>query len=119
MLRRVALVRTDVSEEPIASIIRVVRIGELGTLAVSSNGRTLRRNTEGQSTELQILHNYLLVVRFPLPILIPPTVPHSAPIIPGWYRRPSNGGRTNWTQYHPHTPPSDTNLSIAKSTNGR
>jgi hypothetical protein len=31
MLRRVALVRTDVSEELIASFIRVTRIGELGT----------------------------------------------------------------------------------------
>jgi demethoxyubiquinone hydroxylase (CLK1/Coq7/Cat5 family) len=31
MLRRVALVRTDVSEERIASIIRVTKIGELGT----------------------------------------------------------------------------------------
>jgi hypothetical protein len=30
MLRRVALVRTDVSEEPGASFIRVTRIGELG-----------------------------------------------------------------------------------------
>jgi hypothetical protein len=37
MLRRVALVRTDVSEELSASIIRVIRIGELGTLAVTSN----------------------------------------------------------------------------------
>jgi hypothetical protein len=33
MLRRVALVRTDVSEELRATIIRVKRIGELGTLA--------------------------------------------------------------------------------------
>jgi hypothetical protein len=32
MLRRVALLRTDVSEEHTASIIRVTRIGELGTL---------------------------------------------------------------------------------------
>jgi hypothetical protein len=31
MLRRVALVRTDVSEEYSASFIRVTRIGELGT----------------------------------------------------------------------------------------
>jgi hypothetical protein len=31
MLRRVALVRTDVPEEPSASFIRVTRIGELGT----------------------------------------------------------------------------------------
>jgi hypothetical protein len=30
MLRRVSLVRADVSEEPSASIIRVTRIGELG-----------------------------------------------------------------------------------------
>jgi hypothetical protein len=37
MLRRVALVRTDVSEELRASI-KVARIGELGTtLAVTSN----------------------------------------------------------------------------------
>jgi hypothetical protein len=31
MLRRVASVRTDVSEEHIASFVRVIRIGELGT----------------------------------------------------------------------------------------
>jgi hypothetical protein len=38
MLRRVALVRTDVSEERGPSFIRVARIGELGTmLAVTSN----------------------------------------------------------------------------------
>jgi hypothetical protein len=55
MLRRVALVITEVSELVItevsevlrASFIRVKRIGELGTaLAVSSNRRTLRRNTK-------------------------------------------------------------------------
>jgi hypothetical protein len=43
MLRRVALVRTDVSEELSTSIFRVTRIGELGTLAVTSNRRTLRK----------------------------------------------------------------------------
>jgi hypothetical protein len=42
MLRRVVLVRTDVSEEPIASIIRVTRIVALRTkLAVTSHRRTL------------------------------------------------------------------------------
>jgi hypothetical protein len=42
MLRPVALVRTDVSEERISSMIRVTRIGDLGaTLAVSSNRNTL------------------------------------------------------------------------------
>jgi hypothetical protein len=38
MLRRVALVRTDVTEDLSASFIRVTRIGELGTtLAVTNN----------------------------------------------------------------------------------
>jgi hypothetical protein len=42
MLRHMALVRTDVSEEDIPSIIGVTRIGELGTtLAVTSNRRLL------------------------------------------------------------------------------
>jgi hypothetical protein len=48
MLRRMALVRTDVSEELSASFIRVTRMGELETtLAVTSNRRTLRRNDVG------------------------------------------------------------------------
>jgi hypothetical protein len=37
MLRRVALVRTDVSEVLSASFIRVTRIGELGTILVRAN----------------------------------------------------------------------------------
>jgi hypothetical protein len=42
MLRHVALVRTDVSEELSASFIRVTRISELGTtLAQTNNRRTL------------------------------------------------------------------------------
>jgi hypothetical protein len=42
MLRRVVLVGTDVFEELTASIIRVTRIGELGTtLAVTSNRRPI------------------------------------------------------------------------------
>jgi hypothetical protein len=44
MLRRVALVRTDVSEEHSASIIGVTRIGELGLLAITSNWHILWRN---------------------------------------------------------------------------
>jgi hypothetical protein len=47
ILRRVLLVRTDVSEELSTSFIRVTRIDELGTtLAVTSNRRTLRRNSK-------------------------------------------------------------------------
>jgi hypothetical protein len=46
MCRRVVLVRTEVSEDHIASIFKVTRISELGTtLAVTSNRITLRRNT--------------------------------------------------------------------------
>jgi hypothetical protein len=46
MLRRVALVRTDVSEERSSPIIRVARIGELGTMLATTNNRhTLRSNT--------------------------------------------------------------------------
>jgi hypothetical protein len=44
----VALVRTDVSEEPGASFIRVTKIGELGTTqAATSNRRTLRCDEGG------------------------------------------------------------------------
>jgi hypothetical protein len=42
MLHRVALVRTDISQERIHSIIRMKRIGKLGMLAVTSNWSTLR-----------------------------------------------------------------------------
>jgi hypothetical protein len=66
MLRRVVLLRTDVSEELSASFISVTRIGELGiTLAVTSNRRTLRRNTtryyhpnEGGATFLRNFGSY-------------------------------------------------------------
>jgi hypothetical protein len=37
MWHRVALERTEVSEETIASIIRVKRFGKIGTLGVSRN----------------------------------------------------------------------------------
>jgi hypothetical protein len=43
MLRRVALVRTDLSEEISSSFIRVTRIGEIGKLTVTSTRRTRRR----------------------------------------------------------------------------
>jgi hypothetical protein len=57
MLRRAAFVRTDVSEEPGASFIRVTGIGELGTTqAATSNLRTLGRRSES--------HSLLIVVNF-------------------------------------------------------
>jgi hypothetical protein len=62
MLRRVALVRTDVSEEPGASFIRVTKIGELGTTqAATSNRRMLRRNTS--QLVLFLVHQFLRSVR--------------------------------------------------------
>jgi hypothetical protein len=46
MLRRVAFVRTDVSEELSASIMRVTRIGELATtLAKKTHGATSLKTT--------------------------------------------------------------------------
>jgi hypothetical protein len=42
MLRRVALVRTDVSEELRPSFIRVTRIGELGTTLAATSNRVRR-----------------------------------------------------------------------------
>jgi hypothetical protein len=45
---------------------------------------------------------FLRVLRFLLPILIPPTAPHSSSsIIRGWYSRLISGRRTKWTQSHP------------------
>jgi hypothetical protein len=44
MLRRAALVRTDVSEERIATIIWATRMGEPQTLAVTSKRNAQRRD---------------------------------------------------------------------------
>jgi hypothetical protein len=56
MLCHVVLVRTDVPEERLASIIGVTRIGEIGAkLSVSSNRRT-QRDTRRDIPEDNILH---------------------------------------------------------------
>jgi hypothetical protein len=50
MLRLVALVRSDVSEEISASFIRVTRIGELGTtLAITNNISSQRASVASYS----------------------------------------------------------------------
>jgi hypothetical protein len=75
MLGRVALERTDVSDERSPSIIRVARIGELGTtLAVTRNRRTLRRSTKYGwfiiGTFLKLLdkrHTHTVAFRFTTP----------------------------------------------------
>jgi hypothetical protein len=62
LLRRVALVRTDVSEEPSASFIRVTRIGELlTTQAATSNRRTLRRMRRLLVAACVVLSSLILV----------------------------------------------------------
>jgi hypothetical protein len=62
MLRRVALVRTDVSKERIASIIRVTKIGEVGTtLAVTSN-----RCTRPELLVMLIYHRHRRIDRINL-----------------------------------------------------
>jgi hypothetical protein len=72
MLRRVALVRTDISEELSASLIKVTRIDELGTtLAVTSNRHTLRRNTKCHFVFLRSL----------LRLLVTASVVPSSPIL--------------------------------------
>jgi hypothetical protein len=45
MLRRVALVRSDVSEELSASIIRVTRLGEIGTTLPITEYHPRRRHS--------------------------------------------------------------------------
>jgi beta-lactamase superfamily II metal-dependent hydrolase len=45
MLRRVSLLKTDVSEELRASVIKVTRTSELGTLTVTAMRCTVRGNT--------------------------------------------------------------------------
>jgi hypothetical protein len=58
MLRCVALIRTDVSEELSAPFIRVTRIGELGTtLAVTSNRCTLLSSSETSVLTRATWHN--------------------------------------------------------------
>jgi hypothetical protein len=66
MLRRVAIVRTDVLEELSATFIRMTRISELGTkLAVSNNRHTLQRNptraTWHNIPEDAILHSHCIL----------------------------------------------------------
>jgi hypothetical protein len=58
MLRRMVLVRTDVLKELSSSIIRVTRIGKLGTtLAVRTNRRTLHTALLGSMLRLLVTAN--------------------------------------------------------------
>jgi hypothetical protein len=62
MLRCVALVRTDVSEERIAPLTRVTRSGELGTLlTVTSNRSTLQKNSQ-RVTRTVLIFTFILEI---------------------------------------------------------
>jgi hypothetical protein len=78
MLRSVALVRTRVLEEHVASTIRVTRFGELGTtVAVTSNRSTLLRNTYYYIVYIAFLRSVLrllvtanVVASSPIPVIL-------------------------------------------------
>jgi hypothetical protein len=99
LLRRVALVRTYVSEEPGASI-RVTKIGELGTTqAATSNRCTLRKNT-----------NTLVFLR---------SVRPSSPIFVTLMEAPGSSETSALTRATRRNNPEDTILRISGYTNGR
>jgi hypothetical protein len=78
MLRRVALVRSDISYERSTSIIRVTTIGELDTIAITNDRRTQRRNAI-----IYYYYYYLLILVFLLSVrqlLLTAKMP-SSPII--------------------------------------
>jgi hypothetical protein len=97
MLRRVALVATDVSKERFTSIIRVTRIGKLGTtLAVTSNRSMLTRATRRNTPEDGILRS--------VPQLLVPAKVPSSPILftlmMEALRSPETSGLTRVTWRH-------------------
>jgi hypothetical protein len=52
--------------------------------------------------KVELWAGILRVLRFPLPIVIPPTAPRSSSssIIRGWYNGSNSGQSTKWTQSH-------------------
>jgi hypothetical protein len=86
MLRRVALVRTTVSEELSASIITVTRFGELEErLIVTSNRSSLRRNTNLVTLMMDTIGSSetpdISLLRSVLGLLVTANVVPSSPIL--------------------------------------
>jgi hypothetical protein len=61
LLRRVALVRTDVSEEPGASFIRVTKLGALGTTQAATSNRVRRENLKSYAVNI-VLRSLILSI---------------------------------------------------------
>jgi hypothetical protein len=63
MLQRVALTRTDVSEEFSASFISMTRIDDLGTtLAVTSNRRMIQKSLQLYETVRRHILTYVIFI---------------------------------------------------------
>jgi hypothetical protein len=59
MLHQTALVRTDISEERVASIIRVTRLGDLGTtLAVTAHCEKVICVVRGERNGTEVLQEF-------------------------------------------------------------
>jgi hypothetical protein len=92
-------------------LISGVRLGRAIAQGVSRRLLKLRPVFEPRSCGIcggqsDIGAGLLRVLRFPLPVLISPTAPHSSSYtIRGWYNRPISGRRSKWAQSHPPTPP--------------
>jgi hypothetical protein len=91
-----------------AKLTYISKLGSAITQAVSRRLPTTAAMVRGHGRSCGIRGGqsgaragFLRVLRFPLPILIPPTAPHSSSsIIRGWYNRPISGRLTKWTQSH-------------------
>jgi hypothetical protein len=73
-----------------------------GLLEVAARARTQIRSCCICGEQSGNGADFLRVLRFSLPILIPPTAPQSSSyIIRGWCNRPNSGQRAKWTHPHP------------------
>jgi hypothetical protein len=88
-------------------LLLVLPLGSAVTQAVSCRLPTATTWVQSQFESCEIYGEqtgigagFLAVLRFPVPILIPPNAPPSS-VIWGWYNRPISDRRTKWTESHP------------------